>query len=728
MIRLLKSATLTLLLVNSAIASAADTSRVVVVFKDRPAMQQAFAKAKGNQRVFQASGKNVEGDVLEGLQGVTSRSEIATFAVPAGVAVDAVLAKLRQDPRVLHANQDQRMYASSFSPEPLGANQWSFGSTGGAIDARNAGFAGFRDVLSRFDGTGVRVAILDTGRTPGTIVAGGRAVKETTANVLPGYDFNSNPQFSGDGDGIDPDETDPGDQCGPNKPNSWHGTAMESIISSQINGVGIAGAAPGVSIQHVRVLGGCASFFSDLANGIVWAAGGVVDGVPVNPTPAHVINMSLSGGGVITGECDPALQRAIDFAISRGVVLVSATNNFSTYTGRSMPAACPGVIGVGASTRNGDLWVNTNRDPSLALYAPGGGACANSASRVFCDDSAIPSLGNDTARAAWNVTNSRIQFWTGSSNASALVAAAAALLKQARPDATPAQIRGWLVDGARAHPAHSICNTPQGDCGTGGLLDIRRSIELAQAGSSAISLSINVPARTSLFRGAGSTEILSTVQAQSAVTYAWSVISGGGTLDSTTAPTARLSWADRRATHVVQLVATDAQGRTATRSVELQVEGNGAWEQPAPVTMTVGQPVEVTLRTTDPDPEKPLLFAVSGIDFLDPSSFDPTTFQVRGTDGSHGVRINPREPGSTTVRFEVREPGTGFVFGVMELPVTASRPGSPPPPPPAANNPASSGGGCSVAGREGPMDPTLLVLAALSALLLVRRRRFGDNA
>ena len=52
-------------------------------------------------------------------------------------------------------------------------------------------------------------------------------------------------------------------------------------------------------ILPVRVLGKCGGYDSDIIDGMAWAGGLDVPGVPVNPTPAHVINMSLGGDAVV---------------------------------------------------------------------------------------------------------------------------------------------------------------------------------------------------------------------------------------------------------------------------------------------------------------------------------------------------------------------------------------------------------------------------------------------
>ena len=110
-----------------------------------------------------------------------------------------------------------------------------------------------------------------------------------------------------DGNGRDSDPTDPGDwssanQCGfgqPARSSSWHGTHVAGTVAAVTNNnSGVAGVAYGAKVVPVRVLGRCGGYTSDIADGIIWASGGFVSGVPANANPAaRVVNLSLGGGG-----------------------------------------------------------------------------------------------------------------------------------------------------------------------------------------------------------------------------------------------------------------------------------------------------------------------------------------------------------------------------------------------------------------------------------------------
>lgn len=204
----------------------------------------------------------------------------------------------------------------------------------------------------------VVVAVIDTGLTVHPDLAG---------QAIPGYDFVSDVAMANDGDGWDPDPADPGDWvsaadiasgtlpewCGSSYigPSSWHGTHVSGIVAAiRDNEIGISGVAPDVRLQTVRALGKCGGYASDLAAAITWASGGSVPGVPDNPTPADVVNMSLGGPSA----CLSSVAEAIDGARSRGAVVVAAAGNIARPLSQFLPANCPGVLPVVATDASGD--------------------------------------------------------------------------------------------------------------------------------------------------------------------------------------------------------------------------------------------------------------------------------------------------------------------------------------------------------------------------------------
>jgi serine protease len=115
---------------------------------------------------------------------------------------------------------------------------------------------------------------------------------------------------------------------------SGHGTHVAGTIAqSTNNGLGAAGVAFDASLMPVKVLNEHGwGTTADVADGIRWAA----------DHGAHVINLSLGGP-----RNSQILQKAIDHAVARGVVVVAAAGNTGGRV--QFPGASDGVIGVSAT-------------------------------------------------------------------------------------------------------------------------------------------------------------------------------------------------------------------------------------------------------------------------------------------------------------------------------------------------------------------------------------------
>ncbi|WP_303979574.1 S8 family peptidase [Rothia mucilaginosa] len=243
--------------------------------------------------------------------------------------------------------------------DPQYSKQWNL--TNPTTGVQNTGNARLRR------GAHVKVAVLDTGYVPHPDLVTGMAN---------GYDFISDPLSARDGDGRDPNPKDEGDYAPYNlckdqanaHTSTWHGTSVAGIIGARGgNGMGIVGTADLARVQPVRVLGRCGGRTSDIADAIIWAAGGHVDGVPDNTYPAKIINMSL---GTVS-RCPAAYQRAIDIARSKGAIVVAAAGNGNTEASKYAPANCRGVITVGATTKAGTRASFSNYGTRVNISAPG---------------------------------------------------------------------------------------------------------------------------------------------------------------------------------------------------------------------------------------------------------------------------------------------------------------------------------------------------------------------
>lgn len=214
-------------------------------------------------------------------------------------------------------------------------------------------------------GNGIVIAVLDTGYIPHQDL-NSQYVKN--GNVVAGYDFISKKSMANDGNsGRDSDPTDTGDWCGKD-PSSWHGTHVTGIIAASSNGVGVTGVAYNAKILPVRVLGRCGGLLSDVASAIIWASGAPVKGVPNNPNPAKVINLSL---GATSKTCSKTMANAINIARSRGSVVVVAAGNDSMDVKYSTPANCPAAVTVGSTDKRGDMSWWSNYGSLIDLSAPG---------------------------------------------------------------------------------------------------------------------------------------------------------------------------------------------------------------------------------------------------------------------------------------------------------------------------------------------------------------------
>jgi subtilisin family serine protease len=220
--------------------------------------------------------------------------------------MDAAVARMdnrlgRQSEAVLTEEQDAPVHLLATN-DPLRGDQWAFN----AVD--------FESAWKSSTGAGVIVAVVDTG------VRGTH--QDLAGSVIPGTDLASDAATY---DGARNGEVDPG----------GHGTHVAGIIAAHPNnGVGIAGAAPGVKIMPIRVLDANGSgSSSDVAQGIIWA----VD------HGARVINVSLGGGP------SPGMRVAIQYALAHQVVTFAAAgNSYQSGNTPTYPAAYPEAVAVGA--------------------------------------------------------------------------------------------------------------------------------------------------------------------------------------------------------------------------------------------------------------------------------------------------------------------------------------------------------------------------------------------
>jgi serine protease len=314
--------------------------------------------------------------------------------------------------------------------------------------------------------SGMVVAVVDSGIVPHPDLDG---------RVLDGYDFVSDPADANDGNGRDPDATDPGDWRNANscpRPmntaanSEWHGTLVAGVIAANTNNSeGVAGIDWNTKILPVRVLGRCGGDFSDILNGMAWAAGLPVPGVPDNPHPAKVINLSAGGDGACNGQ----VQRLLDEILDAGVFIAVAAGNDNVNADGQTPAGCAGVSTVGATDEFGTRASYSNFSTGMDISAPGGDQDRNGPTDV------IVTTWNSGRTVARDPAYADAQ---GTSFSTPEVAGVAALMLAVNPALLPAQIKALMAQTASPFAAGSTCVT-QGNCGAG-ILNAFGAVKAAQ--------------------------------------------------------------------------------------------------------------------------------------------------------------------------------------------------------------------------------------------------------
>jgi serine protease len=263
------------------------------------------------------------------------------------VAVEDPLAaakRLAEDPRVSFAHPNYYVRPAAMPNDPCYPEQWNlhdFGVPGAWL------LAGKNRVV---------VAVIDTGVDVDHV--------DLRSKSLPGYDLWD--------DDTDPRPGGPGSTSG-------HGTHVAGIaLALADNGSGIAGVAssPNVMLLPIKIFDdtGTLATIADLADAMLWAAGINVPGLPRNPHPADIINMSLGAGPKQIAALDRAAERARK---AGALLLAAAGNNTSTdgSKGIQSPANAPAVIAVGSvdqSMRRSRFSDWGTEKPSVELMAPGG--------------------------------------------------------------------------------------------------------------------------------------------------------------------------------------------------------------------------------------------------------------------------------------------------------------------------------------------------------------------
>ncbi len=287
----------------------------------------------------------------------------------------------------------------------------------------------------------VVIAVVDTGVLLDHPDLKNKLLRDAGGHVI-GYDFVADPQRANDGDGIDPDPSDPGDDGDGPGMGSFHGTHVAGIAAADTNnGIGVAGVSWNARIMPVRALGINGGTTFDVMQAVRYAArlSNVSGTVP--PLRADVINMSL--GSDFYSEAE---QQTINDVRAQGVFVVASAGN-SGNSVPSYPASYDGVISVAATTVNDQSSSYSNFGPFIDVAAPGGDVAADGslpdANHDGIPDGILSTLGS----GGGNQIQLGYGYLVGTSMAAPHVAGVIALMKAVYPPLTPAEFDGLLSQG-----------------------------------------------------------------------------------------------------------------------------------------------------------------------------------------------------------------------------------------------------------------------------------------
>lgn len=323
---------------------------------------------------------------------------------------------------VASANPDAERKGSPL--DTVSASNFANGLSTWDMDAVNVtSNPGFSGRAVNYDGTGVYVAVLDTG------------LLDSWRQYFPQQRIATQyaKAFSGGGG-------EAGNVSEP--PNMWehdqnsHGTHVTStILGYNLLGTPVNGVAPKATVIPVKVLGQAGFGWSSvIARGIVYIAdlkAGALAGSSI------VINMSLGGPSL-----DAAEQAAMDYAISKGVIIVASAGNEGN-AGMGYPGAYAPVISVAASGWTGQWLAGPDGNPNNWWNADDVADPTNTAHFYIADFSSHQKAGQQldvTAPGSWvlgpfQINSGQLSYFylSGTSMSSSHVAGVVALMCQKKP-------------------------------------------------------------------------------------------------------------------------------------------------------------------------------------------------------------------------------------------------------------------------------------------------------
>jgi subtilisin family serine protease len=198
--------------------------------------------------------------------------------------------------------------------------------------------------------------------------------------------------------------------------------ALATSEGPHVHGTGIAG----VIVAHARLMGSAPAAelvairaFSGAANGAQSNTYVILKSLDYAARQnARIINMSFAGPK------DALIERGIDAAAAKNIVMVAAAGNAGAKSPPLYPAANPSVIAVSATDAHDHLFQASNRGSHIAVAAPG--------VELF-----LPA------------PDEKYQMTSGTSFSAAYVSGLAALMLERNPALKAAELRAMLMKTAR---------------------------------------------------------------------------------------------------------------------------------------------------------------------------------------------------------------------------------------------------------------------------------------
>jgi serine protease len=649
------------------IAIGPETSRLIVglraVSSDARIQAQTLATTQSNAVQIDALSTRVGLHVARSRQIAPHMHVLHLQQTLRGVEVGAALARLRADPAVEFAEVDERRFAHAANPpnDPLylpsanATGQWYMQNTQpaavDAVDAWGVTTGSTGTVIADLD-TGIRFDHPDLQRAG----LGGR--------VLPGYDFvgqdfnSTNSAALGtfltanDGDGWDPDPSDPGDwittadtsnpvfsgSCTTASDSSWHGVRVSGILGALTNnGVGIAGMTWQSWLLPVRVLGKCGGYDSDILTGMQWAAGISVQGVPDNAYPANIINMSLGGAAT----CPTSYQTIVNSIVAKHILIVASAGNGGANV--ETPANCNGVLAVAGLRHIGSKVGYSSFGTEVAIAAPAGN-CVNTSVNQPCLFSIDTSTNLGTTTPGASAYTDQFNDNLGTSFSAPIVAGIAALMHAVNANLSPADLIERMRLGAKPFPtspdptvptcpsvsSSGECNCTTTTCGAG-MANALGAVNQALRPIAAVRLPASVNAGTNAtFDASGSAAACSHLVAA----YAWSVLPPGNpaSIVSATNTASVTVTPPASASFVLHVVVTDDQG--LTDAADVTVTPTSASTVVAASAGTTACPVAINVTPSAPTVAEaftPASFVTSGTSTLTLTFSNANPFALTAT-------------------------------------------------------------------------------------------------